>query len=102
MTYLILGLVIFFAAHLFSAFRSREPGKDLKQNMGNGPFMGLFSLVSIIGFALICYGYGASRPSINPLHPADLDSASPASPDDPCDDPAGQLERPCRSYQEEP
>ena len=63
MTYLILGLVIFFAPHLFSAFRSREPGADLKEKLGYGPYMGLYSLVSIIGFVLICYGYGASRPS---------------------------------------
>ena len=63
MTYLILGLAIFFGAHLFSAFRSREPGKDLAETMGYGPFKGVFSLVSIIGFVLICYGYGAARPS---------------------------------------
>jgi uncharacterized membrane protein len=61
MTYLILGLVIFFGAHLFSAFRSREPGKDLKVKMGAGPYMGLYSLVSLAGFVLICIGYGATR-----------------------------------------
>lgn len=61
MTYLILGLVIFFGAHLFSAFRSREPGKDLKAKLGYGPYMGLYSLVSIAGFVLICIGYGATR-----------------------------------------
>ncbi|MBK8196796.1 MAG: NnrU family protein [Acidobacteria bacterium] len=61
MTYLILGLVIFFGAHLFSAFRSREPGKDIKAKLGAGPYMGLYSLVSIAGFVLICMGYGATR-----------------------------------------
>lgn len=63
MTYLILGLVIFFAGHLFSAFRSREPGKDIKTRLGAGPYMGLYSLVSIAGFALIVWGYGAARPA---------------------------------------
>lgn len=63
MTYLILGLVIFFAGHLFSAFRSREPGKDIKTKLGAGPYMGLYSLVSIAGFALIVWGYGAARPA---------------------------------------
>ena len=29
MTYLILGLIIFFGAHLFSTFRSRAPGRDI-------------------------------------------------------------------------
>ena len=63
MTYLILGLVIFFAGHLFSAFRSRAPGKDIKTRLGAGPYMGLYSLVSIAGFALIVWGYGAARPA---------------------------------------
>ena len=63
MLYLILGLVIFFGAHLFSAFRSREPGKDLKVKLGRGPYMGLYSLVSIAGFVLIVWGFGAARPA---------------------------------------
>jgi len=63
MLYLILGLVVFFGAHLFSAFRSRAPGKDLKVKLGYGPYMGLYSLVSIAGFVLIVWGYGASRPA---------------------------------------
>lgn len=61
MLYLILGLVIFFGAHLFTTFRSREPGKDIKVKLGYPAYMGLYSLVSIIGFVLICYGYGATR-----------------------------------------
>ncbi len=63
MLYLILGLVIFFGAHLFSAFRSRAPGKDLKVKLGYGPYMGLYSLVSIAGFVLIIWGFGAARPA---------------------------------------
>lgn len=57
----LLGLAIFFGAHIFSALRSRKPGRDLKERMGYGPYMGLYSLVSIIGFVLICVGYGATR-----------------------------------------
>lgn len=63
MTFLILGLVIFFGTHLFSAYRSREPGKDIRAKMGQGPYMGLYSLVSLAGFALIVWGYGAARPA---------------------------------------
>jgi uncharacterized membrane protein len=55
------GLAIFFGGHVFSAIRSREPDKDLRASMGYGPFMGLYSLLSIIGFVLIVYGYGATR-----------------------------------------
>ena len=61
MLYLILGLVIFFGAHLYSTFRTRAPGKDIKQTLGYGPYMGLYSLVSIVGFVLICWGFGATR-----------------------------------------
>ena len=55
------GLVIFFGVHIFSAVRSRDPDKDLRARMGYGPYMGLYGLLSIIGFVLIIYGYGATR-----------------------------------------
>ena len=61
MAIFILGLVIFFGAHVFSAVRSRAPGKDIKQRIGYGPYMGLYTFVSIIGFFMICYGFGATR-----------------------------------------
>ena len=63
MTYLIIGLALFFGPHLFSAFRSRESGSDLKARLGYGPYMGLYSLITAIGLGLIIYGFGASRPS---------------------------------------
>ena len=63
MTYLILGIILFFGPHLFSAFRSRAPGKDLRAKLGQGPYMGLYSLVSLAGFVLIVWGYGAARPA---------------------------------------
>jgi uncharacterized membrane protein len=61
MIFLILGLVIFFGAHLFTTFRPRGPGKDIKVKLGYGPYMGLYSLVSLAGFVLICWGFGATR-----------------------------------------
>ena len=61
MTLFFSGLAIFFAAHLFSALRSRAPGKDLKVRIGYGPYMGLYSLVSLAGFILIVYGFGPAR-----------------------------------------
>lgn len=63
MIYLISGLVIFFGTHFYTSLRSREPGKDIKARIGHGPYMGLYSLASLIGFGLIVYGYGAARPS---------------------------------------
>jgi len=60
---LISGLVVFFATHVFSALRSRAPGRDLKERLGHGPYMGLYSLFALAGLVLIIYGYGAARPA---------------------------------------
>jgi len=58
MIYLILGLLIFFSAHAYSAFRTREPAGDIKTRWGEGPYMAAYSLVSLVGFGLAIYGYG--------------------------------------------
>ena len=63
MTLFISGLVIFFGVHLFSAFRSRAEGADLRKKWGDAKFMGLISLISIVGFVLIVFGFGQARPS---------------------------------------
>lgn len=59
-TFLISGLVLFFGAHFYSAFRSRDPERDVKARMGEGPYMGLYSLVSGVGLGLLIYGYWSS------------------------------------------
>ncbi|MEM7639807.1 MAG: NnrU family protein [Pseudomonadota bacterium] len=61
MTLYILGLAIFFGLHLYSALRSRAPEKDLRARFGEGPYMGLYSIISLIGFVMIIYGFGATR-----------------------------------------
>ncbi|MEM7458785.1 MAG: NnrU family protein [Pseudomonadota bacterium] len=61
MTLLILGLALFFGLHIYSAVRSRQPGDDLRVRFGEGPYMGLYSIISLIGFVMIIYGYGATR-----------------------------------------
>ena len=61
MTLFLLGLAIFFGPHFYSALRSRDPDSDLRKRMGEGPYMGTYSLVSLLGFGLIIYGFGASR-----------------------------------------
>ena len=63
MAMLIAGLVLFFGPHLFSAFRSRTAGSDLRERLGEGPYMGLYSLVALAGLVLIIWGYGAMRPA---------------------------------------
>ncbi|MBB36949.1 MAG: NnrU family protein [Hirschia sp.] len=60
MSYLYLGIVLFFTAHVVAAMRSRGPG-NLREKIGYGPYMGLFSLVSGSGLALMIWGYGQAR-----------------------------------------
>lgn len=63
MSILILGLLVFFSAHLYSAFRPRTAGADIKQRIGENKYMGLYSLVSVAGLALIVWGYSRTAPS---------------------------------------
>lgn len=63
MTLFIAGLLIFFGVHFYSTFRSRDDGNDLRQKWGDAKFMGLISVISIVGFVLIIIGFGQARPS---------------------------------------
>ena len=56
MTLFILGLIIFFGAHLFTA-SARGAREALIGRLGAGPYKGLYSLVSIAGFVLIIMGW---------------------------------------------
>lgn len=56
---LILGLAVFLGAHVFVT--RRDARSALIARIGEGPYKGLFSLVSLIGLVLIVYGYGYYR-----------------------------------------
>ena len=60
MTLLILGLILFLGVHSVSIV---APGwRDaMRARLGEGPWKGLYSLISIVGFALLIVGYGAAR-----------------------------------------
>ena len=61
MTIFIVGLVVFFAAHLFSGF-ARGARASIISTIGAGPYKGLYSLVSLVGFGLIIWGWrGADK-----------------------------------------
>lgn len=60
MLLLILGLVLFLGIHSVSIV-SADGRNRLVQQMGEGPWKGLYSLVSLAGFVLIVIGYGAAR-----------------------------------------
>jgi uncharacterized membrane protein len=59
MTILILGLIVFIGAHAFTM--AREPRARAIARLGEGPYKGLYSLVSLIGLLLIVWGFGAYR-----------------------------------------
>src|SRR5688572_20184394 len=56
MGYLIAGIVVFGGVHLFSMLL---PGQRdvLKARMGEGPYKGIYSLVSLAGLALMIWGF---------------------------------------------
>ena len=61
MVWFITGIVIFFGVHLFSAFRNRTDGHNLRQSLGEPKFMALFSIISLVGFILMVWGFGQAR-----------------------------------------
>lgn len=63
MTVFIAGLIIFFSVHFYAAFRSRKAGRDLRKKWGDAKFMGIVSILSIVGFVLLIMGFGQARPS---------------------------------------
>jgi uncharacterized membrane protein len=55
----ILGLVLFLGAHVFVSLRKNRAA--LISSVGHGPYLGLFSLASIVGIVLIGYGFARYR-----------------------------------------
>ena len=55
----IIGLVLFLGAHVFVSRRGER--EALITKLGRGPYLGLFSLVSIVGLVLIGYGFARYR-----------------------------------------
>ena len=59
MALLILGLVLFLGTHAFTL--AREPRAALVARLGEGPYKGLYSVLSIAGVVLIAIGFGRYR-----------------------------------------
>jgi uncharacterized membrane protein len=59
MIILIAGLAVFLGIHLFTTLRA--PRAALIGRLGEGPYKGLYSLVSAIGLVLIVWGFGRYR-----------------------------------------
>lgn len=59
MLLLVLGLILFLGGHAVSMKRDLRAG--LIARFGDGGYKALYSLVSLLGFVLIIYGFGAYR-----------------------------------------
>ncbi|MBZ6076889.1 NnrU family protein [Microvirga puerhi] len=59
MTLLVLGLIVFLGTHAFSM--ARKARADVIAKIGEGPYKGLYSLLSLIGIVLIAIGFGRYR-----------------------------------------
>jgi uncharacterized membrane protein len=60
MTVLVLGLILFLGTHstgiIAAGWRDR-----MRARLGEGGWKGAYSVVSLIGFVMICYGFGLAR-----------------------------------------
>lgn len=65
MSLLLIGIVIFAGVHLLAMLL---PGarNQLQERVGEGPYKGLFSLVSVIGLGLMIYGFYTTRGTLEP------------------------------------
>jgi len=60
MTLLVLGLILFLGSHSLSIFN--EAWRDrMHARLGENAWKGAYSLVALLGFVLIVYGYGQAR-----------------------------------------
>lgn len=60
MTVLVVGLIVFLGIHSISIFAADFRNR-IASRLGAGPWRGIYSLVSIVGFVLIVWGYGLAR-----------------------------------------
>lgn len=60
MTLFIIGLVVFLGIHSISIVAPRWRARQVAAR-GEGAWKGVYSVVSLIGFVLLVYGYGSAR-----------------------------------------
>jgi uncharacterized membrane protein len=59
-TILVIGLIIFLGIHSISIF-APDFRNRMAARLGAGPWRGIYSLVSLVGFVLLVWGYGLAR-----------------------------------------
>lgn len=69
MTALVLGLILFLGIHSTRVFADGWRTRFIAER-GDKPYKGLYTVVSLVGFALLVWGYGAARHAPVVLWPA--------------------------------
>jgi len=57
------GLLLFFGTHYYTAFRARDEN-SLAVRLGRPAYIGLYSLLTLVGFVALVWGYGMLKPWI--------------------------------------
>jgi uncharacterized membrane protein len=60
MLFLVLGLIIFLGVHSVRIF-AEDWRRSMIARLGEGPWKGIYSILSVAGFILIVWGYGLAR-----------------------------------------
>ena len=60
MTYLVIGLVVFLGVHSVRIFAEGWRTRQLQRH-GEAVYKGVYSVLSLLGFGLIVYGFGVAR-----------------------------------------
>ncbi|MEP1930934.1 MAG: NnrU family protein [Roseibium sp.] len=65
MLVLIVGLILFLGVHSLQMLPAIRTG--LREKLGENGYKGLYSIVSLLGFVMIIYGYGDARTAGSPI-----------------------------------
>ncbi len=60
MAILVLGIILFFAVHSVSIVNENWRN-GVVERIGLNAWKGVYSLIALVGFVMICYGYGMAR-----------------------------------------
>jgi uncharacterized membrane protein len=60
MTYLIIGLIVFLGVHSIRIF-SEDARTRLRTQWGENAYKGVYSVISLLGFGMLVWGFGVAR-----------------------------------------
>jgi uncharacterized membrane protein len=60
MTYLIIGLIVFLGVHSIRIF-SEDVRTRLRTQWGENVYKGIYSVISLLGFGMVVWGFGVAR-----------------------------------------